>query len=69
MEAEIPQPDIARRCPIAAVFPAMDTETVQMLVTLGKQDLQKRMQVRERHIAPDKHAPPDERADASEDDP
>ena len=58
------QPDIARRCTIAAVFPAMDIETVQMLVTPGKDDLQERMQVRERHIAPDKHPAPDERADA-----
>ena len=68
MEAEVPQPDTARRCPTAAVFSAMDMETVQMLVTPGKQDLQERMQVREGHIAADEHPAPDERADASEDD-
>ena len=44
-------------------------ETVQMLVTPGKQDLQKqRMQVREGHSTPDTHPAPDERADAAEED-
>jgi hypothetical protein len=43
-------------------------ETVEMLVTPGKQDLLKRMQVREGHITPDKHLAPDEQTDASEDD-
>ena len=46
----------------------MDMETVQMLVTPGKQDLQERMQVCEGHSTPDKHPAPDERADTSEDD-
>jgi hypothetical protein len=43
-------------------------ETVEMLVTPGKQELLKRMQVREGHITPDKHLAPDEQTDASEDD-
>ena len=36
MEAEVPQPDTARWCPAAAVFSAMNMETMQMLVTPGK---------------------------------
>ena len=69
MQAEVPQPNTTRRCSTAAVFSAMETETVQMLVTPGKQDLQKRMQVRKGHLTPDTYPAPDERANASEDDP
>ena len=69
MEAQVAQPDTARRCPTAAIFSAMDMETVQMLVTPGKQDLQDRMEVRQGGIAVHEHATPDERADASQDDP
>jgi len=68
MQAEVPQPNTARRWPTAAVFSAMDMKIVQMLITPGKQDLQKRMQVREGHITLDKHPAPDEWTNASEDD-
>ena len=46
----------------------VNMETVQMLVTPGKQDLQKHTQVRQGYITPDKHPTPDEWADTSEDD-
>ena len=68
MEAQIAQQHTAGRGTTAAVCPAVDMETVQMLVTPGKQDLQKHMQVRQGHITPDKHPTPDEWADTSEDD-
>ena len=68
MEAEVPQPDTARWRSAAAVFLAMDMETMQMFVTPGKHDLQERMQVREGHSTLDKHSAPDEWADALEDD-
>ena len=45
------QQDTAGRCPTAAVFPAVDMETVQMLVTPGKQDLQDGMEVRQGRLA------------------
>ena len=63
------QPNSVGRGATAAVFRAMDIETVQMFVTPGKHDLQKHMQVRESHLTPDKHPAPDERADAAQDDP
>jgi hypothetical protein len=46
----------------------MNVKAVEMLVTPGKHDLQERMQVREGHLAPDKHPTPDERTNAPEDD-
>ena len=41
---------------------------MQMLVTPGKQDLQDGMEVRQGGLAGHQHAPPDERADAAQDD-
>ena len=68
MEAEVAQPDTARRGPTAAVFPAMEMETMQMLITPGKQDLQQRMEVRQGGIAVHQHPTPDEWTDATQDD-
>ena len=51
----------------ALPVPKCYMETVQMLVTPGEHDPQKRMQVREGHLTPDKHPAPDEWTDASED--
>jgi hypothetical protein len=47
----------------------MDVKTVQMLVTPGKQELQDGMEVRQGDRAGHQHPPPDERADAAQDDP
>jgi hypothetical protein len=47
----------------------MKRETVQMLVTPGKQDLQDGMQVCQGGRAAHQHPTPDERADATQDDP
>ena len=68
MEAQGPAAGRQGRCPIAAIFPAMNVETVQMLVTPGKEDLQDRMEVRQGGLAADQHPTPDERADAAQDD-
>jgi hypothetical protein len=68
MEVEVTQPDTARRGPTAAVFPAMDMETMQMFIAPGKQDLQKRMEVCQSGIAVHQHPTPDEWADATQDD-
>ena len=62
-------PNTADRCTTAAVFPAVDMETVPMLIAPGKQDLQDSMQRRQGRIAPYKHTTPAERADATQDDP
>ena len=43
----------------------MDMETVQMLITLGKHDLQDRMQARQSYIAPDKYMTPEKWADTT----
>jgi hypothetical protein len=68
MEAAVTQQDTARRRPTAAVFLAMDMETMQMLIAPGKQDLQKRMEVCQGGIAVHQHPTPDEWADATQDD-
>lgn len=68
MEAEVTQPDPARRSPTAAVFPAMDMETMQMLIAPGTQDLQKRMEVCQGGSAVHQHPTPDEWTDATQDD-
>src|SRR5262245_33692877 len=46
MQAQVPQQDAMCRCPTATVFSPMDIETMQMLVTPGKQDLQDDMEMR-----------------------
>jgi hypothetical protein len=46
----------------------MDMETVQMLITPDKQDLQDPMEVRQGGIAGHQHATPDEGANAAQDD-
>jgi hypothetical protein len=68
MEAEVSQPHSTRRYPTTAIFLAMDGETVEMLVTPGKQDLQDRMEVCQGRLAGYQHPPPDERTDAPQDD-
>jgi hypothetical protein len=60
MEAQGVQPDIAGRGATAAVFPAMDIETMQMFVTPGKQDLQDGMELRQGSMAVHQHPTPDE---------
>src|SRR2546429_849597 len=69
MEAEVPQHDPPRRCPIAAVLLAMNMEAVQVLVTPGKQDLQDGMQVCQGGRTVEQHPTPDERTDAAQNDP
>jgi hypothetical protein len=46
----------------------MDVETVQMLVTPGKQDLEDGMELRQGNMAGHQHLTPDEWTDAPEDD-
>ncbi len=69
MEAQVMQPDSVGRNATAAVLPAMNIETVQVLVTPGKQDLEDRVQVCQGGRAVHQHTAPDERADATQDDP
>src|SRR5215471_669378 len=57
-----------RRCPTAAILSAMNMETMQMLVTPGKEDLQDRMQVCQGGMAVHQHSTPDEWANAAQDD-
>jgi hypothetical protein len=47
---------------------AVDVEVVQMLATPREGDVQDVMEMRERRVARDEEAAPDERADASQDD-
>src|ERR687887_620299 len=47
MEAQVTQQDTAGRCPTAAVFPAVDMETVEVLIAPGKHDLEDGMELRE----------------------
>jgi hypothetical protein len=51
MEAQVVQPDTVRRCATAAVFPAVDMETMQRLIAPGKQDLQDGMELRQSRLA------------------
>ena len=46
----------------------MNVETVQMLITPGKENLQDGMEVRQGGLAGHQHPTPDERADAAQDD-
>ena len=68
MKAKVPQQDAMRRCPTATVLSPMDVETMQMLVTPGKQDLQDCREVRQGGMAVHQHATPDEWANAAQDD-
>ena len=69
MEAQVMQPDRVGRGTITAVLPAMHIETVQVLVTPGKQDLQDSMEMRQGGLAVYQHPTPDERADVTQDNP
>jgi len=69
MEPQITEPHMVGIGTAATILSAMDVETVQMLVTPGKQDLQNGMELRQGGMAMDQHATPDERADAAQDDP
>jgi hypothetical protein len=68
MEAQVVQPDIVSRGATAAVFPAVDMETMQMLIAPGKQDLQDGMELRQSRLAAHQYPAPDEWTDAAQDD-
>ena len=68
MEAQVVQPDIVGRGAIAAIFSAMDRETVQMRIAPGKKDLQNGMELPQSHLAAHQYSAPDERTDTAQDD-
>src|SRR5712691_9523916 len=61
MEAQVAQQDTAGRCPTAAVFSAMDMETVEMLIAPGKHELEHGVELRQRRLAAHQQAAPNER--------
>jgi hypothetical protein len=67
MKAQVAQQDTAGQCTAAAVFPAVDMETVEMLIAPGKHDLEDAMELRQGRLAPYKQATPDEWTDAAQD--
>ena len=69
METPVTQHDVTRVGTTAAVPSAAGVEAVQTLITPSTHGVQDCMEVRQCGVAADEQAAPDERADASQDEP